>query len=234
MHRLRQPLFFKAGAAGPEYIEAPGPRGRTQYRLNTERARLQREILAIDTEIRDTEKTFGDRKRIQVKEWKSNIFGALLECSEKGTVVATLGRTIIGNLSTGTTPPVLPLAHYSGKLQVGSPEVEAGRRLDNVSSPVPAGRVGDETELPSNEGRTDGIPMLPLPHNVPPKVLPKPTTAVESQRGTTNNRSQYPQFADTHPQFASTHTHFTDTIGGQIQLDLELVDQSAHARSVQR
>lgn len=181
--------------------------GRALFRKNPKLAYLEREIFAVDAELKDKEENFGECKRTQVKEWNGLIFSALLECSEKGTVIAMLGRTIIGNFFTATTRPSLPQAHSSDKSQIEPLGVEAGPRLDNIF--FPAGRVGDEAELPSNEDDADGIPRSSL--QAPPNVPPNHNAAVESQRVVIDTRSQHP--------------HPANTTRGQIQPDLELVDQ---------
>ena len=205
LRHLRQSLNYQANEMRKDVYG----QGLTAVQVHVKKERLRRQTLTVNGEIKDKEENIGDWKRIRVRECMGLMFSGLLECSEKNTVVAMLGHTIIGNLSTGMTPPGLPQVYYSGKPQVEYFGVEAGRRLDNVS--FPAGGVGDEAEQPPNEGGTDGIRRRPLPQNLPPKVPPKPITTVESQRGTTNNCNRHP--------------HFSDTIGGQIQPDLELVHQ---------
>ena len=129
--------------------------GPTSVNKFLERTRVQREILAIDVEIKNKEGSFGDWKRAKAKEWMDVLFGGLLEYSEKGTVVATLGRVVIGDLSTEKVQPGLPQVHHSGQTKVEPFAVKAEQKPD-TSSFVSA--IGDKPEHPSNENRTGGTP----------------------------------------------------------------------------
>ena len=71
----------------------------------TRLANLQNSILAIDTETKNEETSFGDWKRTKAREWMRVLFSGLLECNEKGTVVATLTHAIIDNLSNKVEQP---------------------------------------------------------------------------------------------------------------------------------
>lgn len=51
-------------------------------------ANLREQIRTLDVEIINGEAGLGDRKRVKAKEWMGVLFGGLLECSEKGVVVA--------------------------------------------------------------------------------------------------------------------------------------------------
>ena len=125
-------------------------------------------IRAIEGEIKNIE----DRKHIKAREWMGALFGGLLECSEKGTVVATLGHTIIGNPFVQTAEPNLPRAHFSGESQAESLVVEASEReLDNISI---VDEIGSLPEQSPNENRAGGTPS---PHPSPSvQPLPQPNT----------------------------------------------------------
>ena len=132
-------------------------------------------ILAIKADIKKEEAGFGEWKRTKARECMGILFGGLLECSEKGTIVATLGLATIGNLSTGTIQPGIPPGHYSGKSLIEQ-KVEA--------------------EQPPNEDRTGGIPSHSPPPRVPPKVPSKLGTSMGGQKtGSTSTRSQDPHLA---------------------------------------
>ena len=67
--------------------------------------RQENSILAIDTETKNEETSFGDWKRTKAREWMRVLFGGLLECNDKGTIVATLGQVVIDNLSNKVEQP---------------------------------------------------------------------------------------------------------------------------------
>lgn len=131
---------------------------------------LREQIRTLDVEIMNEEASLGDWKRTKAREWMGVLFGALLECSEKGAVVATFGRTIIGYISTEKTQPGLPRAHYSGHSKVEPLVVEAERELHNVTF---VGEVGDESLQQPDEYRIGYIPGLP-PSSPSSPVRPTP------------------------------------------------------------
>ena len=129
---------------------------------------LREQIRTLDVEIMNEEANLGDWKRIKAREWMGVLFGGLLECSEKGAVVATFGRAIIGYVSTEKTQPGLPRAHYSGHSQVEPLVVEAERELHKISF---VSEIGDGTS--PNEYRIGDIPGLP-PSSPSSPVRPTP------------------------------------------------------------
>jgi hypothetical protein len=147
---------------------------------------LSNELHAFDIKIANEKANLGDWKRIKGREWVGVLFGSLLECSERGTVVATLAQEIIGNLPTKTVQPGIPQAHTSGTSQIKSLVVKAERELDNISL---VGRAGGEAELLFNENRTGGIPRHSPSHRIPPKVSSQQNTVVVDERYT-NTRSR--------------------------------------------
>ena len=71
------------------------------------------ERLIIDFEIKNKKASIRNFKRAKGREWMGVLFGGLLECNEKGSIVATLGHAIIQNLSAETTqqdPPRVPFS----------------------------------------------------------------------------------------------------------------------------
>ena len=119
---------------------------------------LRDQIRTLDVEVMNEEASLGDWKRTKAREWMGVLFGALLECSEKGAVVATFGRTIIGYVSTEKTQPGLPRAHYTGHSKVEPLVVEAERELHKITF---VGEVGDESLQQSDEYHIGDIPGLP-------------------------------------------------------------------------
>ena len=144
MHRRREALTSRAAAADKKLKKMKVNNKNLQQQTDLLTS-LREQISAIDAEIMDEEASLGDWKRVQAREWMSILFSGLLECSEKGTVVATFSRAIIGCVPTGKTEPGLPRANYSGQSQVKPLMEEAKRKLQNISF---AGGVGDDAERP--------------------------------------------------------------------------------------
>lgn len=95
------------------------------------------------------------------------LFGGLLECSEKGVVVAKFGRAVTGYVPTEETPPGFPRAHYPdrSRRQVESLVAKAERKIHEISF---IGEVGDGALQFPNGFRTNvargpppSIPSLP-------------------------------------------------------------------------
>jgi len=59
---------------------------------------LRAEIRSLDSEIMSEEASLGDFKRTTTRQWMGLKFGALLECSEKGTVCILLAPSYIISL----------------------------------------------------------------------------------------------------------------------------------------
>jgi len=110
------------------------------------------ELHALDAEIVDEKFGLGDWKRVRAREWMGVLFGGLLECSEKGRVVATFGRDIIEYVPTEMPHSDL---QYSGHSGVKSLVTEAEQTLYETSS---GGEVGNGTLQNSNESGTSDVP----------------------------------------------------------------------------
>ena len=132
----------------------------------------------VNGQIKAREAKLRDYKLTKAREWMDVLSYGLLECSEKGTVVATLCHALIGSLSTKTTQQGGPRAHYPGGSHFKSLPVEAERKV--------------EAEQQSNEDRTGGIPSHPLPHRAPQKVSSKRDTTMDDQRKSTPAHDQDP------------------------------------------
>ena len=169
MHRRRKSLHSKADSAEKK-LNKMGPDSKNLRQQTDLLTGLREQIRTIDTEILNEEASLGDWKRIKAREWMGVLFGALLECSETGAVVATFGRTIIGYVSTERTQPGLARAHYSGHAQVEPLVVEAEREIHKVSF---VGGVGDGTDQPS-EYHIGDIPGLPRSSPSLSTHLPQP------------------------------------------------------------
>ena len=156
---------------------------------------LREQIRTLDVEIMNEEAGLGDWKRIKAREWMGVLFGGLLECSEKGAVVATFGRTIIGYVPTEKTQPGLPRAHYSDHSQVEPLVVEAERELHKISF---ISQVGDGALQPSDEYRIGDIPGLPPPSPSSPvrSALASPPQPYASSTLPSNSSNSPYEFGD--------------------------------------
>jgi len=154
MHRRRKSLTSKTDSADKK-LNKMGPENKNLRQQTDVLVSLREQIRTLDVEIMDEEANLGDWKRTKAREWMGILFGGLLECSEKGAVVATFGRTIIGYVSTEKSQPGLPRATYSGHSQVEPLVVEAERELHKISF------ISEVGEGLSSEYRIGDIPGLP-------------------------------------------------------------------------
>ena len=88
MHRRRKTLHSKADSAEKK-LNKMGPDSKNLRQQTDLLTGLREQIRTIDTEILNEEASLGDWKRIKAREWMGVLFGALLECSETGAVVAS-------------------------------------------------------------------------------------------------------------------------------------------------
>lgn len=209
MHRRRKSLAAKAASTDKKLnkmdIDNKNLRQQTDFLMG-----LREQIRAMDAGIMNEEASLGDWKRVKAREWMGVLFGGLLECSEKGTVVATSCHNIVGCVPTEKTQPDLPRARYTGKTQVGSLVAEAERKLRNISF---VNEVGDKAERRPDDHLVGGIPGQPAPaHPSPPvgSIATSPSTLP-------NNPPSYP----TPDEFGGYGPHLrsrTYTPGQQIHL----------------
>ena len=120
---------------------------------------LREQLRLLDAEIADEKVDLCNWKRVRAREWMGVLFGGLLKCSEKGTVVATFSRDILEYVPTEMPQPGLPRAHYSGHSHVESLVTEAERTLYKLSS---VSQVCDGTLQPSKGFGTGDVPGNPF------------------------------------------------------------------------
>ena len=154
MNRRRKSLVSKAESADRK-LNKMSPENKNLRQQTDLLVGLREQIRTLDVEIMNEEASLGDWKRIKAREWMGVLSGALLECSEKGAVVATFGRTIIGYVSTDKTEPGLPRVHYSGHSQVEPLVVEAERELHKISF---VNEVGEQAPSAYRIGDIPGLP----------------------------------------------------------------------------
>jgi hypothetical protein len=162
-HRRKKSLVSKAVSADKKLnkmgVDNKNLRQQTDLLMG-----LHDQIRVIDAEITNEEASLDDLKRIKAREWMGILFGGLLECSEKGAIVAIFGRAVAGYVSTERSQPGLPRACYSDKPRVKALVVEAERRLRDVSF---VGEVGDKAERPPDGHHMGGISRYPPSYSSP-------------------------------------------------------------------
>ena len=165
MRRRRKSLVSKADSLD----NSPTRSVRTTGTFDDMRTPFQAiaEKSTLNSEIMDEEADLGEWRRAGVREWMGVLSGGLLECSEKGAVVVTFGRSVTERVSTGMTQAGPPLRTLPGETFV----VETERELDKISF---VGEVGGRALQPLNGFCVGNVPGLPpLPPN--PPIRPTPT-----------------------------------------------------------
>lgn len=87
--RRRKALANKADAADKKLSKMSAENKNFQSQADSLN-RLREEIRTMDAEVLNEEASLGDFKRSSTKHWMGTKFGALLECSTKGTVCTPL------------------------------------------------------------------------------------------------------------------------------------------------
>lgn len=185
MHRRRKSLMSKADAADRK-VSKMSPEHKNFRQQTDLLASLREQITTLDAEILDEEASIGDWKRVKAREFMGVLFGSLLECSEKGAVVAKFGRTIIGHVPVEETRPGFPRARYSGFSQVEPLIEEAEREIQKISFISEVGEVGEVDALP-DKFSADDIPGLPSPGSSPSHAPPAYTSLTHSSNTPINS-----------------------------------------------
>jgi len=121
---------------------------------------FREQIRSLDTRILEGRISLREWKRIKGREWMRVLFGGLLECSTKGSVVATFALAIIGCVPTEETHPGRFLSRCSDRSQVERLAAEAERELHRVSF---VNQTGDRDPQPPNGLSTSDVPGPPHP-----------------------------------------------------------------------
>ncbi|GAA5950180.1 hypothetical protein JCM3765_004232 [Sporobolomyces pararoseus] len=99
---------------------------------------LRDEMVGLENSVMTEDTRLGDFKRSAMREGLSLKLGALLELSEKTTVIAELGKLMVDELPTQRTQPGAPRAHYDGYDRTNYLLQEAQRCLQGVTfNPAP-------------------------------------------------------------------------------------------------
>ncbi|KAH0578861.1 hypothetical protein H2248_003053 [Termitomyces sp. 'cryptogamus'] len=95
LKRRRKSVGAKAEAAERK-LSKMGPEHKNLTAQTDSLNALRAEIRSMDSEMMTEEAALGDFKRTTTRVWMGLKFGALLECSEKGTIAGEYGKLIIG------------------------------------------------------------------------------------------------------------------------------------------
>ncbi|KAF4609479.1 hypothetical protein D9613_012300 [Agrocybe pediades] len=109
--------------------------------------RLRDEIRSMDSEIMTEEASLGDFKRTATRACIGLKFGGLLECSEKGAIIAEFGKMLISEISEEVTQPGLPRSMYYGHSKTESIVADAHRCINEVVlSTVPSSGIRERQQ----------------------------------------------------------------------------------------
>ncbi|GAA5868426.1 hypothetical protein JCM1840_006992 [Sporobolomyces johnsonii] len=117
---------------------------------------LREEMIGLENSVLTEESRVGDFKRSATREALSLKLGALLELSEKTTIIAELGKLMVDELPTTPTDPGAPRAYYDGYERTEYLLREAQRCLQGVTfNPMPIsdpyGTGADGVAPPTNQ-----------------------------------------------------------------------------------
>ncbi|EJD07821.1 uncharacterized protein FOMMEDRAFT_40425, partial [Fomitiporia mediterranea MF3/22] len=93
---------------------------------------LRDQIRNLDYEILSEEAKLGDFKRSSTKNWMMLKFGGLLECAEKATIVAEMGKLAIEEIPLDVTQPGQPRSFYTGHDKTEKLVIEAQRCISEI------------------------------------------------------------------------------------------------------
>ncbi|CAK5264638.1 unnamed protein product, partial [Mycena citricolor] len=103
---------------------------------------LQAQIRSMDVDIMNEETSLSDFKRSASRAFLGLKFGGLMECCEKGCIIAESGRSVVMEIPEDTTPPGMPRAPYVGYQRASDYVAEAERCVNEVIfTPLPSGGV---------------------------------------------------------------------------------------------
>ncbi|KAG6878967.1 hypothetical protein C0992_006261 [Termitomyces sp. T32_za158] len=131
LKRRRKSVGAKAEAAERK-LSKMAPENKNLLAQTDSLNALRAEIRSMDSEIMTEEAALGDFKRTMTRTWMGLKFGALLECSEKGTIAAEYGKLIIGEIVEEQTQPGMSRSLYYGRQKTEQLLSEAHRCIDEV------------------------------------------------------------------------------------------------------
>ncbi|KAI0687095.1 Eisosome component PIL1-domain-containing protein [Cytidiella melzeri] len=170
--RRRKALVSKADTADKKLSKMSAENKNFQAQADSLN-KLREEIRTLDSEVLHEEASLGDFKRSTTKHWMGTKFGALMECSGKGVIVAEMGKLVIEEIPLTPTEPGLPRPYYQGHARTEFVIAEAQRALDEVTfSTEPGQRPLSLRPLSGAE-----LPPIPAPHALAPGGAYTPTAS---------------------------------------------------------
>ncbi|KAH9918048.1 Eisosome component PIL1-domain-containing protein [Fomitopsis serialis] len=132
LRRRRKSLAAEAESAEKK-LSKMGPDSKNLQTQMDHLNKLREEIRIMDTDIMAEEASLSDYKRSTSKAWLGYKFGGLVECCEKGIIIADHGRLVIAEIPLDRTEPGLPRAYYNGYSNTENLVTDARRALSTVS-----------------------------------------------------------------------------------------------------
>ncbi|KAF7377444.1 hypothetical protein MSAN_00166100 [Mycena sanguinolenta] len=137
LKRRRKATLARADSAEKK-LNKMGPEHKNLAQQTDTLNQLQAQIRQMDSEIMTEEAALGDFKRTSARALMGVKFGGLMECCEKGCVVAEVGRAIVAEISEEQTVPGMSRAMYMGHQRTEQRVSEAERSVaEIVFSPLP-------------------------------------------------------------------------------------------------
>ncbi|EPQ30512.1 uncharacterized protein PFL1_02038 [Pseudozyma flocculosa PF-1] len=138
-----------------------GPENKELMKVTTQLREMRTEMDSLRIEVMEEEAAIGDFKRRTTKEALSIKCGGLLEMAEKLTIMAEIGKLMLGEIPLATTKAGMPRAEYYGFAKTEQLLQEATRSIADVGfSPV-----GPSPGIPryGNEARETDLAGLESP-----------------------------------------------------------------------
>ncbi|GAA6019298.1 hypothetical protein JCM11491_001308 [Sporobolomyces phaffii] len=139
---------------------------------------LRDEMVGLENSVMTEDTRLGDFKRSAIREGLSLKLGALLELSEKTTVIAELGKLMVDELPTQRTQPGSLRAHYDGYDRTNYLLQEAQRCLQGVTfnpAPIsePYGTDGTDSATQHGQQHSDEPAVRSADHSHEEPVNPQ-------------------------------------------------------------
>ncbi|KAJ6551142.1 hypothetical protein B0H19DRAFT_1072907 [Mycena capillaripes] len=159
LKRRRKATLARADSAEKK-LNKMGPEHKNLAQQTDILNQLQMQIRQMDGEIMNEEAALGDFKRTSARALMGLKFGGLMECCEKGCVVAEVGRSIVAEISEETTTPGMSRSTYMGHQSTQQRVIEAERCVNEIvfsALPPPSGSGRAPPRLNTNfDGDMDG------------------------------------------------------------------------------
>ncbi|KAF7305123.1 hypothetical protein MKEN_01227500 [Mycena kentingensis (nom. inval.)] len=159
LKRRRKTALSKADAAEKK-LNKMGPEHKNLPAQTDALAQLQAQIRQMDGEIMNEEAALGDFKRTSARALMGLKFGGLMEVSEKGCIVAEMGRAIAAEISEDVTQPGMPRSMYMAHQQTSQRVMETERTVNEItfSGALASSGVPSQPRLaPTNFAHSDGV-----------------------------------------------------------------------------